>query len=145
MAMRRPRPYPVWRRRSSLVTAAKSIVRPAGTPSRIATSALPCDSPAVRKRNIRRSFYPKFLPHLERLRANSPMIRTGRDLALSLSSTKEDAMRLVVDRFVEYDDGRLIDLATGERVVLTIDTAGDITAERRWAVRCDGLQKLHHR
>jgi len=54
-------------------------------------------------------------------------------------------MRLVVDRFIEDDDGRVMDLATGERVVLTIDAAGDTSAQRRWAVRCDGLQKLHHR
>ncbi len=54
-------------------------------------------------------------------------------------------MRLVADRFVEEDDGRVLDLATGERVVLTIDAAGDMSLQRRWAVRCDALQKLHHR
>src|SRR5262245_45292319 len=145
IAMRRPRPYPVCRRRSSFVTASKSIVSPAGTPSRIATSALPCDSPAVRKRNIRGSFYPKFLPHPAQRESISRVNRAGRDLALSMSSTKEDAMRLVADRFVEDDDGRVMDLSTGERVVLTIDAAGNMSAQRRWAVRCDALQKLHHR
>ena len=54
-------------------------------------------------------------------------------------------MRLVVDRFVEDDDGRVVDLATGERVVLTIEAAGDMPAQRRWAVRCDALQKLQQR
>jgi DNA-binding NtrC family response regulator/tetratricopeptide (TPR) repeat protein len=54
-------------------------------------------------------------------------------------------MRLVADRFIENDDGRIIDAATGERVVLTIDVAGDHAAQRRWAVRCDALQKLQHR
>src|SRR5262245_52864908 len=54
-------------------------------------------------------------------------------------------MRLVADRFVEDDDGRVLDLATGDRVLLTIETTGDIALERRWAVRCDALQKLPHR
>jgi DNA-binding NtrC family response regulator/tetratricopeptide (TPR) repeat protein len=54
-------------------------------------------------------------------------------------------MRLVADRFVEDDDGRVVDLATGERVTLTIEAAGDLAAQRRWAVRCDALQKLQHR
>jgi len=54
-------------------------------------------------------------------------------------------MRLVADRFIEHDDGRIVDAATGERVALTIDAAGDHAAQRRWAVRCDALQKLQHR
>ena len=37
-------------------------------------------------------------------------------------------MRLVADRFVEHDDGRVVDLASGERVTLTIEAAGDLTA-----------------
>ena len=69
IAMRRPRPYPPWRRRNSAVTASKSIANPAGTPSRIATSALPCDSPAVRNRSIGASFYPKYLRALAGRRA----------------------------------------------------------------------------
>ena len=56
MAIRRPRPYPPWRRRSSDVIASKSIANPAGMPSRIVTSALPCDSPAVRNLSIAASF-----------------------------------------------------------------------------------------
>jgi hypothetical protein len=35
------------------------MARPAGTPSIIVTSAWPCDSPAVKKRSICSSFYPK--------------------------------------------------------------------------------------
>ncbi len=37
--------------------------RPAGTPSTIATSARPCDSPAVRNRNIGPAFYRSFCRH----------------------------------------------------------------------------------
>src|SRR5262249_36828823 len=57
---------------------------------------------------------------------------------------REDAMRLVADRFVEEDDGRVGDLATGERVLLTMEAAGDTPSQRQWAVRCDALQKLQH-
>jgi DNA-binding NtrC family response regulator len=77
------------------------------------------------------------------------VIREGRVLAPSSRHDpidKEDAMRLVADRFVEEDDGRVVDLATGERVLLTTAAAGDTPSQRQWAVRCDALQKLpHHR
>src|SRR5580693_5185524 len=53
-------------------------------------------------------------------------------------------MALLADRFVVDEDQRPLDLATGDRVVLTISSAGAETEERRWALRCDGLQKLHH-
>src|SRR6266508_7021187 len=39
----------------------KSIASPAGTPSTIATSDGPCDSPAVKNLNIALAFYTKFL------------------------------------------------------------------------------------
>jgi DNA-binding NtrC family response regulator len=54
-------------------------------------------------------------------------------------------MRLVADRFVQEDDGRVVDLATGERVLLTMEAAGDTPSQRQWAVRCDALQKRPHR
>ena len=53
-------------------------------------------------------------------------------------------MPLLADRFVVDEDQRPLDLATGDRVVLTISSAGAETEERQWALRCDGLQKLHH-
>ena len=53
-------------------------------------------------------------------------------------------MQLVADRFVVGDAGRVVDLATGDRVVLTIAAAGGRAEQTRWAVRCDALQKLHH-
>ena len=37
-----------------------------------------------------------------------------------------------------------LDLATGDRVVLTMTSAGGESDQRRWALRCDTLQKLRH-
>src|SRR6266704_2255961 len=54
-------------------------------------------------------------------------------------------MQLVADRFLAHDDGRVFDLVTGDRVVLRIDQAGAAHEQARWSVRCDTLQKLHHR
>src|SRR3989442_12258115 len=73
--------------------ASRSIARPAGTPSRIATSALPCDSPAVRKRSIRGSFYPKKLTHLARRHAICRAIRAGHLLALVPRASYEGGRR----------------------------------------------------
>ena len=53
-------------------------------------------------------------------------------------------MQLIADRFVKGDDGGVVDLATGDSVVLTIASAGGCVDQTRWAVRCDALQKLHH-
>ena len=59
-------------------------------------------------------------------------------------------MQLVADRFVvddrsKRDDGRAIDLATGTSVILTIGSAGGVSEQTRWTLRCDGLHRLHHR
>jgi DNA-binding NtrC family response regulator/tetratricopeptide (TPR) repeat protein len=62
-------------------------------------------------------------------------------------------MQLVADRFVvdrNESDERLamdpaIDLATGARVVLKIGSAGGVSEQTRWTLRCDGLHRLHHR
>src|SRR6185295_14631623 len=122
--------------RSCVVIASKSIERPAGIPSRIATSAWPCDSPAVRKRSISASFYPKTqAAFLHRRRDHRPT---------------EAPMQLAADRFVledgiEHGMRRAIDLATGTRVILAIETAGGASEQTRWSVRCDGLHRLHHR
>jgi DNA-binding NtrC family response regulator len=53
-------------------------------------------------------------------------------------------MKCVADRFVETANGDIVDLATGERVLLTIASAGGDTEQRRWMIRCDLFQKLHH-
>jgi DNA-binding NtrC family response regulator len=97
---------------------------------------------------MRVSFYPKNFQHPERATRDLFGDRPGSRSCTGISPSridKEDAMRLVADRFLEDDDGRAFDLATGERVVLTIDAAGDAPSQRRWAIRCDALQKLHHR
>ena len=50
IAWRAPRPYPPWRRRRSTAIASAVTGMPAGSPSSVAPSVGPCDSPAVRKR-----------------------------------------------------------------------------------------------
>src|SRR4051812_35301614 len=116
-----------------------SIARPAGTPSMIVTSALPCDSPAVKKRSIRGSFYPKYLRPPDRDPASGRAIRAGRHLAPS------SHMQLVADRFAVHEDGRAFDLATGSRVTLTVGTAGGVSEQLRWTARCGMLRTLRHR
>ena len=54
-------------------------------------------------------------------------------------------VELVADRFVVAAGGRVIDLATGHACVLAVTSAGGPTEQTRWGVRCDLLQKLHHR
>jgi two-component system, NtrC family, response regulator AtoC len=53
-------------------------------------------------------------------------------------------MRVIADRFVETPGGRVVDLATGEDVLLTISSAGGRTDQLRWAERCDWFQRLFH-
>jgi hypothetical protein len=57
---------------------------------------------------------------------------------------EEDASQLVADRFAVEDDGRCDRSATGARVTMTIGSAGGVTEQMRWAVRCDQLRTLHH-
>src|SRR6185436_11180522 len=66
---------------------------------------------------------------------------SGDDLALSIG---RHSMHVVADRFVETDRGRVVDLATGEDVVLTMASAGGPSDQLRWAARCDLLHRLHH-
>src|SRR5471032_938896 len=127
--------------------ALMSMARPAGTPSRIATSALPCDSPAVRNRNISRFILSEIFAVSGRGSRDWRRDRTGRFLAPSSrhSRRRMRVMQLVADRFAVDDNGRARDLATGAAVTLTLGTAGGISEQMRWAARCDGWQKLHHR
>ncbi|MEO8257343.1 MAG: sigma-54 dependent transcriptional regulator [Acidobacteriota bacterium] len=53
-------------------------------------------------------------------------------------------MQLLADRFVVDEEQTAIDLATGERVLLIVTSAGGDSDQRRWALRCDVLQRLHH-
>src|SRR5207247_6793242 len=54
-------------------------------------------------------------------------------------------LELLADRFAVTDTGRVVDLATGDTVALTITSAGGPTEQTRWAIRCDALHKLRHR
>ncbi len=81
-----------------------------------------------------------------RRRAFYRAISTGRVLApRSLASLKGGFVELFANRFALMDKERTIDLATGRDVLLIITSAGGVSDERRWAVRCDVLQKLRHR
>src|SRR5258707_3071669 len=51
----------------------------------------------------------------------------------------------VLARKAPASDGRAIDLATGRTATLVTGSAGGISDQARWSVRCDVLQRLHHR
>src|SRR5262249_18389055 len=58
-------------------------------------------------------------------------------------------MQLLADRFVidaVWQDKTQIalDLATGNRVILTLASAGGASEQGRWGLRCHTLQNLHH-
>jgi DNA-binding NtrC family response regulator len=53
-------------------------------------------------------------------------------------------MELLVDRFVALDATHVVDLATGDPIVLVIASAGEPADQRRWAIRCDTLCALRH-
>src|SRR6476619_928622 len=141
--MRRPRPYPPCRRRSSRVMTSASIVSPAGMPSRITTSARPCDSPAVRKRTILGQLYTKFLHAPGRpavtIARKPDVIRRGDRLALGDRSMAA----LLADRFIE-SNGRWIDLATGDCVRLRLTPPGTLSRQVMWADQCAALARLRH-
>jgi transcriptional regulator with GAF, ATPase, and Fis domain len=52
---------------------------------------------------------------------------------------------LIADRFAALDDGRVIDLATGDAVTLITSTAGGHSDQLRWTAWCDRMCRLHHR
>src|SRR5262245_49994705 len=93
--------------------AARSRSRPAGRPSSVATSACPCDSPAVRNRSIRDSFYTNKLRTSDRPPRDLGAIVIGDPLARHTGMT-----RLLHDRFLPYDQDHAWDLATGSSVML---------------------------
>src|SRR5690349_9591031 len=53
-------------------------------------------------------------------------------------------MQLVADRFALDDTGAAIDLATGARVTLVVEPAGDVPQQLRWNERCETLHSLRH-
>ena len=140
-------------------------------PSRIATRPLPCDSPAVRNRSIRATFYPKFL-HTPGRRSAIPersarvtfLHRVPGHQSQSTQSTQSQAfsansavsafkrrvnrvetLQIVADRFGVARDGRAIDLVTGASVLLRIGAGGGAAEQARWSIRCHWLHRLHHR
>ena len=121
-------------------------------PSRIVTSAWPWDSPAVRNRSIGRSFYPKYLrtPDARARRVPEANPR-GRVLApLHVARSQQEALpwRLPSSSPIDFSSpaiDRIIDLASGEDVVLVTSTAGGPTDERRWVMRCDWFFSVRHR
>jgi DNA-binding NtrC family response regulator len=52
---------------------------------------------------------------------------------------------MIADRFVVLSDRRVLDLASGEAVVLITRGACSIAELNQWTVRCDGLASLRHR
>src|SRR3970282_496796 len=111
---------------------------PAGIPSRITTSARPCDSPAVRKRSMRVTIVYEVSVALR------PRRRVFRcDLARTLSVGRlhspgaELSLQppmLIADRFLA-NGASWIDLATGDAVRLRVATAGERVAPLRWSER----------
>jgi hypothetical protein len=56
-----------------------------------------------------------------------------------------ETCELVADRFLRFDNQRVIDLATGDEVLLVAGSAGGTTEQRVWALRCDWFFGIRHR
>ena len=54
-------------------------------------------------------------------------------------------MQLIADRFAMDDEGRVVDLATGMRVILKTTRVAAPPEQLQWAARCDLFQRLRHR
>src|SRR5688572_30667633 len=122
--------------------ASKSRRRPAGIPSSMTTSPLPCDSPAVRKRSIASSFYTNFLHCFGEDRRDHGLFLQ----ACRLQICVRRMATLVGDRFLCRTRSELnvsatlrlsaLDLATGARVRLCIDRAGTRAEQQAWIEWC---------
>src|SRR5262249_19093021 len=53
-------------------------------------------------------------------------------------------VELLADRFAALDATHVVDLATGDPVVLTVTAVGGRVDQREWALRCDALLALRH-
>ena len=125
--------------------ASRSSARPAGMPSRITTSACPCDSPAVRNRSIRASIVYEVSAHSPAAgrgsSSKSAVISRGGQLALSIGQTTMH--ELVADRFVAF--GRTwIDIASGAPVRLRFVHAAQVSEEIIWNEQCAERARLRH-
>ena len=142
-----------------------STASPAGMPSSSATSAWPCDSPAVKKRSIRAVFYTKFLRHPADRRDWSAWPATHRASVILFTLNDLRAQRrapaapapllavprcvhsplaaLIGSRFQDLGDHTALDLATGDRVWLVRRTL-DAIGRAVWPREIDALAALWH-
>ena len=111
-------------------------------PSRMVTSARPCDSPAVRNRSICGSFYPKNCAARPRGRADPEQNRWA--VILHEVPHAGGHVQLIADRFVVDDRGHAIDLATRPRVWLLSSSAGGPAEQAQWAERCAWFARVTH-
>ena len=54
-------------------------------------------------------------------------------------------VELVADRFIRLQHGRVVDLASGDEVLLVSSTAGGPSEQTRWALRCEWFFAVRHR
>src|SRR5574338_1410822 len=111
--------------------------RPAGSPSRMVTSAWPCDSPAVRNRSTGWYFTSRFLA---RSWSGSTIgRRSSRGPRFALGTR----VPLIASRFLETREG-VLDLATGDLVTLRRLPPCERTDEGAWRDACERLLHLWH-
>jgi DNA-binding NtrC family response regulator/tetratricopeptide (TPR) repeat protein len=60
------------------------------------------------------------------------------------SVNRGGVVKLVADRFAVMDDERAIDLSSGEEIMLVSSTAGSLSEQTRWTLRCDRWSRLYH-
>src|SRR6188472_2611340 len=117
-----------------------SMGSPAGMPSRLTTSARPCDSPAVRNRTMRTLIaYEETAAFRARPREN-PRYSRRTD---SCTNGRRHAVMLLADRYLRCS-GCWIDLATARAVLVAVRDAGARRSQVEWAERCAMLSLLRH-
>src|SRR4051812_32445429 len=113
------------------------------------TRARPCDSPAVRNRNISPGSYTKFL-HPPRALGPRRRRRAQRRRSRSCTATPWfTSMRIVADRFLLVDEdggteGAATDLATGAAARVFVDPQPGSADVRERTALCDRLAMLRH-
>src|SRR5262249_50589549 len=66
------------------------------------------------------------------------------DVLAAIHDSQGATMQLLADRFVMTGSNTTLDLATGDTVVFRLGAVDEADVERRWAIRCDTLYRLHH-
>src|SRR6188472_3170869 len=108
-----------------------SIASPAGTPSMIVTSALPCDSPAVKNRSMRAHSIRNICVLWTAIRRSA-----ARNEQAVILHRRVSIMELIADRFALHEGTCAFDLATGARVRLIVGSAGGVSEQLRWTDTC---------